>query len=248
MTICIHDIAKKFISCPKTGFLAPQTRGCVTSYLLTTQNSCLHVTPQFQNIDILDLDTNKKENLILQDFCKKYLDCLDAIIVCVGEDQENSIQQLVNDIQIFQADQSADGADVVYQNDRLDHGRTCNSVHWHYQRTSVSVNKNSPLLCNLPSRNFAACYLPKARFTQMPGLNLDGLRLCQSQIVTDISPFCKTKALGLVPWRKNVPLINTHQLKNMCKTDWYVGITAFILGFLALSIIYTKNKGRVCYH
>ena len=145
-------------------------------------------------------------------------------------------------------DTQEDTDDVVYHNDRLDHGQTCNSIHWHYQRTLVTVNKNSPLLCNLPQRNFANCYLPKARFTPMAGLNLQNLCLCQNQYVTDITEFCTVQGVGLLPWCKQLPDMSTRHLRHIVSTDWYVGTFAFILIALGVVIVYTRYQDTVCYN
>ncbi len=168
-------------------------------------------------------------------------------MLCVDLDEECSVQQIINDIQIFKMDTEGEADDVVYHNDRLDHGQTCNSIHWHYQRTVITVNKNSPLVCNLPHRHFAACYLPKARFTEMTGLNLQNLCLCKNQCVTDIDQFCKPQTIGLLPWCKKLPKVSTSKLRKITAIDWYVGTFASILIILGLTIIYTKYRNKVCY-
>lgn len=247
MSICIHDIQKDKITSSTVGFLAPVCADSTVSYILTTKNYSIKIIPNFQDITVINLDTQEEEHLSLEQFCTQYTDPLDAIVLCVDLDEECSIQQIINDIQIFKMEMNSDINDVVYHNDRLDHGQTCNSVHWHYQRTMVTVNKNSPLFCNLPNRNFATCYLPKARFTQMPGLNLHALCLCQHQHVTDIHDFCSPQGIGLVPWRKKTPPLSTSKLKKISRTDWYFGSAICIFMVLGLIIVYTKYRNRVCY-
>lgn len=247
MSICIHDIQKDKITSTKVGFLAPLCVDCIVSYMLTTKDFTIKITPKFKDVTVLNLDGQVEEVMTLEMFCSQYIDPLDAIVLCTDLDEECSVQQIINDIQIFKMDTQEETDDVVYHNDRLDHGQTCNSIHWHYQRTLVTVNKNSPLLCNLPHRNFATCYLPKARFTEMRGLNLQALCLCQNQCVTNIDQFCTPQTIGLLPWRKKMPNISTCQLRKMSRIDWYVGTFASILIVLGLIIIYTKYRNRVCY-
>jgi|GEM_PF-5359424 len=247
MSVCIYDIHKNKITSPKIGFFAPVCTDCVVSYLLTTQNYSIKIIPDFQNVTVIDLDANTSDLITLEAFCTQYFQPLDALVLCTGLDKECSVQQIINDIQIYKMDTQEDADDVVYQNDRLDHGQTCNSVHWHYQRTLVTVNKNSPLLCNLSQRSFACCYLAKARFTQMSGLNLDTLCLCQNQYVTDITEFCTPGAVGILPWCTRIPDISTTRLKRMSSIDWYVGVFAFILIAIGLVVVYTRYRDRVCY-
>lgn len=247
MSICIHDIHKDKITSAKVGFLAPLCESCVVSYILTTKDFTIKITPKFQEMTIIDLDTKEEQVMTLEAFCKQYIDPLDAIVLCTDLDEECSIKQIINDIQIFKMDTQEETDDVVYHNDRLDHGQTCNSIHWHYQRTMVTVNKNSPLMCNLPHRHFAACYLPKARFTEMPGLNLKTLCLCENQCITNIEQFCKPQAIGLLPWCKRMPQISTSKLRSLTTVDWYVGTFASVLIALGLITIYTKYRNRVCY-
>ena len=247
MSICIHDIQKDKITSAKIGFLAPLCVDCIVSYILTTKDYTIKIIPKFHEITVINIDTHEEQVMTLEAFCTQYIDPLDAIVLCADLDEECSVQQIINDIQIFKMDTQEETDDVVYHNDRLDHGQTCNSIHWHYQRTLVTVNKNSPLLCNLPQRNFACCYLPKARFTQMSGLNLQALCLCQNQYVTDISQFCTPQTVGLLPWCTRMPNISTTRLHRMVSTDWYVGTFAVILIALGFIIVYTKHRNKVCY-
>jgi hypothetical protein len=247
MSICIHDIQKGKITSAKIGFLAPLCVDCIVSYILTTKDYTIKIIPKFHDITVINADTHVEEVMILEAFCKKYIDPLDAIVLCTDLDEECSVQQIINDIQIFKMDTQEETDDVIYHNDRLDHGQTCNSIHWHYQRTMVTVNKNSPLMCNLPHRHFATCYLPKARFTEMRGLNLHALCLCQNQCVTDINQFCAPQAIGLLPWCKRMPPISSCKLRSITATDWYVGVFATILIALGLVIIHTKYRKKVCY-
>ena len=135
----------------------------------------------------------------------------------------------------------------VYKNDSLDHGRTCNSIHWRYQRTVVCVNSNSPLLCNLPNRHFVECYLPKAKFSKINGLNLKSLCLCPGQVVDDITKYCNHKKLGVLPWCKDIPCIPQEKLKKLCKIDWSVGGIILFIGIAVLALVCLKHKRCVSY-
>ena len=247
MSLCIYDIQKDKITSPAVAFIAPSCQDCIISYILTTQNHCLKITPDFSNVTFIDLDTNTESIMTLELFCSDFLDPLNAIVVCTDVNETASIKQLANDIQIFKADSIHDADDVIYQNDTLDHGKTCNSIHWHYQRTVVSVNKNCPLLANLPHRQFVACYLAKARFTDMAGLNLNTLNLSQEQYVNNIKDFCSPQSLGLLPWCSSLPNISSSQLKKISSWDWYVGFFTFALVAVGTFIVYMKYRDRVTY-
>ena len=113
MSVSIQNLSKDSILSENTAFLAPSCVDGEVIYFLTTQSHTFKIIPDFKTLKVIDLDSHIEKSVSTEEFCETYIEPLDCIVICSSQDnEEKSVAQLINDIQIYKALKCLNGDDI----------------------------------------------------------------------------------------------------------------------------------------